>query len=224
MKESLFPRSPEPGEARKLLNGGLPAGQEALKAATARPWAAFGFRMLLVVCTSLLAWPAWAQDEVMKNLPGYVDFGKLSEIFGEPSVEIAVGQSLLGMVSAFSASDDPDTAALFKRLKGVRINVFKTKELPAGALDYVKSASSKLGSQGWESVVKVNSEDEQVRIFMKVNGAAVEGITVMAVEKDEAAFINIIGSLNPSELEKVMDNFDVHIKDDDHKKDDKPHD
>jgi hypothetical protein len=30
------------GQARKLLNGGLPVGQEALKAATARPWVAFG--------------------------------------------------------------------------------------------------------------------------------------------------------------------------------------
>ena len=191
MKQSVFPRSP--GPVRRV---------------------AFGCRILLVVCIGLLAWPAWAQDEVMKDLPGYVDFGKLSEIFGEPSVEIAVGQSLLGMVSAFSASDDPETAALFKRLKGVRINVFKTKKLTAGAIDYVKSASSRLGSQGWQSVVKVNSADEQVRIFMKIKGESVEGITVMAVEQDEAAFINIIGSLSPSELQKVMDNFDVHIKDD----------
>jgi hypothetical protein len=34
-------RSPNQGQARKLLNGGLPEGQEALKAATARPWADF---------------------------------------------------------------------------------------------------------------------------------------------------------------------------------------
>lgn len=185
-------------------------------------WAALGYRILTVVCTCLLAWPAWAQDEAMKDLPGYVDFGKLNEIFGEPSVEIAVGQSLLKMISAFDSSDDPDTAALFKRLKGVRVNVFETKKLMPGALDYVKSASSKLGSLGWESVVKVNSKDEQVRIFMKLNGAAVEGITVMAVEPDEATFINIIGNLDPSQLEKVMDNFDVHIKNDG-KKDDGKH-
>jgi hypothetical protein len=37
-----FARLPNQGQARKLLNGGLPAGQEALKAATARPWVAFG--------------------------------------------------------------------------------------------------------------------------------------------------------------------------------------
>jgi len=169
---------------------------------------------LLIICTALLAWPAWAQDDAMKDLPGYVDFGQLSEIFGEPSVEIAVGQSLLGMVSAFAASEDPEVAALFKRLQGVRINVFATKGLSAGALDHVKLVSSRLSALGWEPVVKVNSADEQVRIFMKINGDAVDGITVMAVEKDEAAFINVIGNLNPTELAKVMDNFDVHINDD----------
>jgi len=33
---------PNQGQARKLPNGSLPAGQEALKAATARPWVACG--------------------------------------------------------------------------------------------------------------------------------------------------------------------------------------
>jgi hypothetical protein len=168
-------------------------------------------KFLILVFSALLALPAWAQDEVMKDLPGYVDFGQLHEILGEPSVEIAVGQSLLGMVSAFSASDDPEAAALFKRLKGVRINVFETRGLAAGAVDHVKLVSSRLTTSGWEPVVKVNSADEQVRIFMKMNGESVEGITVMAVEQDEAVFINVIGNLNPGELEKVMNNFDVHI-------------
>ncbi len=36
-----------------------------------------------------------------------------------------------------------------------------------------------------------------------------------AIEEDEAAFINIIGNLDPSELEKVMDNFDIQIGSDD---------
>jgi hypothetical protein len=168
---------------------------------------------------ALLALPAWAQDEVMKDLPGYVDFGQLQEIFGEPSVEIAVGQSLLGMVSAFSASEDPQAAALFKRLKGVRINVFETQGLAAGAVDHVKQVSSRLSAAGWEPVVKVNSAEEQVRIFMKMNGQSVDGITVMAVEENEAAFINVIGNLNPAELEKVMDNFDLHINGDDEQAD-----
>jgi hypothetical protein len=79
------------------------------------------------------------------------------------------------------------------------------------AVDYIKTISSKLSQQGWESVVTVNSDDEQVRIFMKFNGENVEGITVMALEEDEAVFVNVIGDLKPDELSQVMDNFDIDM-------------
>ena len=168
-------------------------------------------KLLVMICSALLALPAWAQDDDLRDLPGYVDFGALTEMYGEPSIEIAVGKTLLGLVSAFGASEDPEAAALFKRLQGVRIHVFETDGLADGAMDHVKEISSRLSSQGWESVVKVNSSDEQVRIFLRINEEMVEGITVMAMEEDEAVFINVIGNLDPSELETVMDNFDVQL-------------
>jgi hypothetical protein len=43
----------------------------------------------------------------------------------------------------------------------------------------------------------------------------VQGITVMAVEENEAVFVNVIGSLNADELGKVMDNFDIDLTDSD---------
>lgn len=159
----------------------------------------------------LAAGSALAQEDALKGYAGYVDFGELTDIFGEPTVQIAVGESLLGLVSSLSAKEDPEAAALFKRLKGVRVNVFEDTGALAEGVDYVKSVSDKLRGAGWESVVTVNSADEQVRIFMKINGDRVEGITVMAVEETEAVFVNVIGDLNPEELEKVMDNFDVSV-------------
>jgi len=172
-------------------------------------------RALILFLTALLALPAWAQEDAMKNLPGYVDFGQLNELFGEPSVQIAVGPSLLGMVGALSASEDPDTAALFKRLKGVRIHVFENPSLTSGAADYIKTISSRLSAAGWESVAVVNSAEEQLRIFMKMNDVVVEGLTVMTVEKGEATFINVIGNLTPAELDKVMDKFGTGLSGDD---------
>ena len=38
-----------------------------------------------------------------------------------------------------------------------------------------------------------------------------EGMTVMVVDGEEAVFVNVIGQLNPVELAKVMDSFDVDI-------------
>ena len=143
---------------------------------------------LTIVLTAMLALPAMAQEDALKGYPGYVDFSSLGDIFGEPTVQISVGESLLGLVGALSASEDPEAG-----------------------YDFVKDASNQLSSLGWESVVTVNSEDEQVRIFMKIADDMVQGITVMAVEPTEAVFVNVIGDLKPEELGQVMDNFDVDI-------------
>lgn len=169
-------------------------------------------RMLVAAVTLVLSIaPALAQEDALKGYPGYVDFGSLGDIFGEPTVQIAVGESLLNLVGSLSAKEDPEAAELFSRLNGVRVNVFENTEVSAEGFDFVRDASSKLASLGWESVVTVNSEDEQVRIFMKIAEDRVQGITVMAVEPTEAVFVNVIGDLNPEELEKVMDNFDVSV-------------
>ena len=173
------------------------------------------FKFLLIALISMLALPAMAQEDALKDFPGYVDFGELSSMFGDPTVQIAVGGSLLGFVSALSAREDPEAAELFNRLHGVRVSVFENPSMTEAKVDYVKTISSKLAEQGWESVVTVNSDDEQVRIFMKFDGTDVEGITVMALEEDEAVFVNVIGELKPDELGKVMENFDIEMGDHD---------
>jgi hypothetical protein len=169
------------------------------------------FKLLLIGMISMLALPAMAQEDALIDFPGYVDFGELNSMFGEPSVQIAVGGALLGFVSALSAEENPEAAELFKRLHGVRVSVFENPSVTEATVDYVKAISSKITEQGWESVVTVNSDDEQVRIFMKFSGENVEGITVMALEEDEAVFVNVIGDLKPDELGKVMDNFDIDM-------------
>jgi hypothetical protein len=160
---------------------------------------------------AVLAFPALAQEDALKAFPGYVDFGELNSTFGEPTVQISIGASLLNLVGTLSAQEDPEAAELFKKLNGVRVNVFETEAMADGAVDLVKDISGKLSESGWESVVTVNSADEQVRVFMKINGETVDGITVMAVEESEAVFVNVIGNINPAELERVMKNFDIKL-------------
>jgi hypothetical protein len=89
-----------------------------------------------------------------------------------------------------------------------------------GAIGLVKDVSSKLNKLGWEPVVTVNSKDEQVRIFMMIRDNQVQGITVMALDEEESVFVNIIGSINPEELGKVMKNFDIEIDGDEVESDD----
>ena len=161
-------------------------------------------------CT-LLALPVIAQEDELKDLPGYVDFGDLSAMYGEPKIIINLGGTMLNFVSMMSSEDNPETADLISKLKGVRVQIFNTEENADAAKAQFSEVRKTLNASGWEPIVQVNEEDEQVMIYMKMKDQNMEGMTVMVVDDEEAVFVNVIGQLNPAELGQVMDVLDVDV-------------
>lgn len=169
-------------------------------------------RMLLtIILAALFSLPVTAQTAQLESLPGYVDFADLDAIYGEPRVMVNIGGALLKLMSAASAADDPETAAMIRNLEGVRIKVYPTGGNLQPALDKVSEARASLQAAQWEPVVQVNDADEQVQIFMKTNEDKVEGLTVMAVNSEEAVFLNILGVIDPAQVGKVMDKLNVDV-------------
>lgn len=172
----------------------------------------WGLKQYLVAIAVLaLSLPAMAQEDELKDLPGYVDFGELQNFYGEPKVMINIGGMLLGFMGAAAKQEDPEVAALFNGLKGVRVNVYNTGGELAPALDQLQEVKSLLQNQAWEPIVQVNDEGEQVQIFMKADGEGMQGLTVMAVDQSEAVFVNILGQIDPDQVGEIMDKFDVDI-------------
>ncbi len=159
---------------------------------------------------ALLALPALAQEDELKALPGYVDFGTLNAVYGEPKVMVNIGGFLLSFMSQ-ATKDDPEAAALMEGLKGVRINIYSTEGQVAPAMEQLNNVKSMLTGQNWEPIVQVNEEDENVQIFMKADGEGMQGLTVMAVNAEEAVFLNILGAIDPDKIGEVMDKFDVDM-------------
>jgi hypothetical protein len=171
-------------------------------------------RLFITIACTFLALPAIAQEDALKDLPGYVDFGEMASIYGEPKVNISIGGALLGFVGAMAKHGDPEAAEIFKKLKGVRVSVYNTEGADAdAALSQVAKVKSSLQGLNWQPIVQVNEDDEQVQIFMNLDGEVMNGLTLMAVDGEEAVFINVIGQLDPNELAEVMDNFDIDIDD-----------
>jgi hypothetical protein len=165
---------------------------------------------LVAALTALLSFGAAAQEDELKALPGYVDFGELSAVYGEPKVMINIGGMLLGFVSA-AAKDDPEAAEILRNLEGVRINVYEVGGETAPAMEHLREIKGLLKAQNWEPIVQVNEDDEQVQIFVKLDGEGMQGLTVMAVDGEEAVFLNILGMIDPDKLSAVMDQFDVNV-------------
>ena len=160
---------------------------------------------------ALLALPAMAQEDELKDLAGYVDFGDLSATYGEPKITINLGGTMLNFVGMMSSSESPETSEMISKLKGIRVQIYTLDENIDAARDQFGKTKSSLKSSGWEPIVQVNEDDEQVLVYMKTNEGNMEGMTVMVVDEEEAVFVNVIGQLNPAELGRVMDSFDVDI-------------
>jgi len=170
------------------------------------------FKTLLTgALCALVSMPVLAQEDELKQLAGFIDFGDLSATYGEPKISINIGGTLLQFVGLMSEESNPETSEIMSQLKGVRVFGYPTNDDPAVAREKFSEVKSTLKSKGWEPVVQVNEEDEQVLIYMKLNGDTMEGMTVMTVDDEEVMFINIIGQLDPHQLGRVMDGLDVDI-------------
>ena len=168
-------------------------------------------RYLTGLFCMLLTLPVIAQEDELKDLPGYVNFGDLSVTYGEPKITINLGGTMLNFVGMMSKSESPETSQLISKLKGIRVQIYNTDDNTDAAKDQFKKVKSDIRSSGWEPIVQVNEEDEQVLVYMKMEGDNMEGMTVMVVDDEEAVFVNIIGQLNPTELGRVMESFDVDV-------------
>jgi len=160
---------------------------------------------------ALLALPAIAQEDELKNLAGYVDFGNLTASYGEPKITINLGGTMLNFVGMMSSEESPETSKLISKLKGIRVQIYSMDENVDAARSQFGETRNKLKSSGWEPIVQINEDDEQVLVYMKSVDGNMEGMTVMVVDNEEAVFVNVIGQLNPAELGKVMKQFDVNV-------------
>ena len=104
--------------------------------------------MIGLFCT-LLSLPAIAQEDELKDLPGYVEFGDLSSMYGEPKIIINLGGTMLNFVGMMSSQESPETSELISKLK----RRMKTLVRPRVSLLRLKASSSLLaGSQLFRSM------------------------------------------------------------------------
>lgn len=135
---------------------------------------------------ALFALPVMGQEDELKNLDGYVDFGDLSASYGEPKITINLGGTMLNFVGMMSSSESPETSDLISKLKGIRVQIYSLGENLDAARNQFSDTKSQLKSSGWEPIVQINEDDEQVLVYMKAVDGNMEGMTVMVVDDEEA--------------------------------------
>jgi hypothetical protein len=128
------------------------------------------------------------------------------------SVEINLEGPLLRMVAEATRADDPEFAKLIAGLKAIHVQVFPLKETGGAATlrPKIDRAVRLLEDRGWQSTVRVRDKDEETYIYIKQAGNQIVGLTILALGSDqEAALINIVGTLDPAEIGRLGRNLDI---------------
>lgn len=166
---------------------------------------------LLVLCCSL---PVAAEPVPLESLPGYVDFGSLSGVYGEPRVMINISGLVLQFMAAAAAASktEPEAAEIMRNLKAVRVNVYSTAGVMTPALEQIAKVKEMLQQFAWQPIVQVREADNEVQIFVKADETGMQGLTVMSVDSKEAVFLNILGQIDPRQISSVMRKLNVGVE------------
>jgi len=143
---------------------------------------------------------------------GYVDFGKFTPTSGGEFVEVNVTSNIVMMVSNLAKKDAPEIAEILKGLKGVHVHVLGlNEENRADMRKRVDAVRAQLDKSGWERVVTVMKDQDDVGVFMKTRGPeAVEGVVVTVLEgKGQAVFVNVVGDIRPEKLATIGERFNI---------------
>jgi hypothetical protein len=148
---------------------------------------------------------------------GYFDFTQVPGLGEHPQVQIDLGPQMLAFLKL--AAPDPDVADAFTGLQNVRVLVYGELEDPAAVFAFVEDSSGKLEGAGWQRIVYVEGEGSKARIYAKLEGERMVGMTVMVVGDDEsddpadqpgeAVFINIAGDIDPAKLGRIANEMGV---------------
>ena len=184
----------------------------------ARKWILAGVALALVVVFAPTAANA-GSDESYKRSPGYVDFDPLLGNM-ESSVEVFLKGSLLVLAREAVRDEDPELGDLLSKIEYVRVQVFPVTPETAPALkEKTDGVAKALDKKGWEMAVRVREEGEHVLVYLLPGTKdAIQGIVVVAIEDEgDAAFINVVGEINPAEIGKIgrafhIDSMDIPMK------------
>ena len=145
-------------------------------------------------------------------LPGQVDFGQLPSANGAEFVDVNLPGNLISLAAKFVEKQEPDVAKLLNGIKMVRVNVLGLTDQNRSEVESrVKAVRTDLSAGGWERLVTVMKEGQDVGVYLKIDEkSAIQGLAVVVMEgKKQAVFVNIVGDIRPEQLTMIGERLHI---------------
>jgi hypothetical protein len=163
------------------------------------------FALYLVV----VAIPLYAQDEPGKPI-GYVALEELQLFHDmETSLEVQIGESMIGLVASNSEKESPEFARILRKLKQLNSFSFNLSATPRNNIDgYLEQLNSKLLNEQWEIVYRIREPENTANIYMKKADGEVAGMTIYSIDQNlQVVLINLVGNISLEDISELAERF-----------------
>jgi hypothetical protein len=140
---------------------------------------------------------------------GLFRFDDIPGISEDPIISIDIGSVAIGFVRGMLREVDPATADVLNGLRGIALRVYQGDDNASKFNNFIGDVTNLLEEDGWQSIMRVQDENANVRIHMRMTEQEVTGMAVMLFDGAEAVFISIDGSISASDLGRVMAAFNA---------------
>lgn len=167
-----------------------------------------GWPVLIVLL--LLANAGLAQEEFKKH-PGYFNFDEIAAIFDEePIIEVNLKGFLLSMAAGATRYSDPELADVLDDLEFVRVEKYEVNRAQRAKIrEKNGELAKKLDAAGWERIVRVREHNDDVHVYLKPEKKGFVGIVVLALDREGAVFVNIIGTIDPEKIGRIGSKWNI---------------
>lgn len=131
-----------------------------------------------------------------------------------PNIEVTIQGALLDMVSNRAQREDDTAGRLMRNLRSIQVRGFPTENATLSDYDETLSRfADELLSAGWDRVMHVREDEQNVSLFMRYNDDQVAGLTMMVSDPSDERllFINIVGSIQPDDLDTLMGGSGIEL-------------
>ncbi len=129
----------------------------------------------------------------------------------EARVEVNLRGTILRLVAEASRNDEPEFAAMVDDLRGIYVRQYSLSSARSGAAGQIRELARSFERAGWETLVRVREDDEDVFIYLDTAGDVINGLVVMSLDQDEneATFVTIDGRIDPAQIGRLGSRFNV---------------
>ena len=144
-----------------------------------------------------------------RSSEGYADLDSLGVMDTDRVINISLGPTVLHFAARY-IDDDPEVRDLLRNLDGVRVRIYEVDGDVQKVAVRMENMSTNLQQDGWEPVMLVREQDEQVHMLMRMVDGEIRGMTVLVLDGDsEAVIVNLMGEIKPEQFSDVMVALDV---------------